>query len=338
MSRNVLPGTATAAATSTSTPTANATATDQLRLMAIAARLYHVHGTRQREIGERLGMSQAKVSRLLQQAEATGLVETVVRVPDGIHAELEDTIEAAYGVQEVHVVDVPDALIDLAAPLGRAAAHLLSETVFGGAVVGFTSWSRTFQEMAQALDTLPRSGTQQVVEMLGDLGSPALQHNAARATQTFARALGAEPVYLRTPGVVATPALRDQALRDPYVRRALDLLDDVDVALVGLGPVDVHSNLAAGDSYFQPEQFEAAQSAGAAGQLNQRLLDAAGQPLRTPLDDLVIGSTLEQIRRAHRRVVVAGGPQKYAAMQAALTGGWVDLLVTDVFTARRLTP
>lgn len=305
---------------------------EQLRLMALASRLYHVHGLRQKQIGERLNISQARVSRLLQRAEAHGLVRTVLAIPDGLRPDLEEELERRYSVLEVHVVEVPEHA-DLARSLGQAAARYLSGIALAGEVVGFTSWSRTLQEMALALPPVARPVTRVVVEMLGDLGSPVLQHAAARATQTMARALGAEPVFLRTPGVVTTPELRTSVLTDPHVQRALGLLDSLDVAFIGVGPAAVHSQLAAGDSYFTPQQLEEARAAGAAGQVNQRLLDGEGRPVVTPLDDLVVGSTLAQVRAARRRVVVAGGVDKVASIAAAMRGGWVDVLLTDVGTA-----
>jgi DNA-binding transcriptional regulator LsrR (DeoR family) len=51
--------------------------------------------------------------------------------------------------------------------------------------------------------------------------------------------------------------------------------------------------------------------------------------VRTPLDDLVVGVTLDQLRRARTRWAVAGGKDKVAILRAALVGGWVDHLVTD---------
>lgn len=309
---------------------------DRLRLMAVVARLYHIHRVSQRQISERLGLSPARVSRVLRQAEVDGIISTVVAVPEGLHPELEDAIERSWGIKEAHVVDVPGPAPDLAEGLGRAAARLLADAMTSYAVVGFTSWSRTLQHMAFAFPAPPRTATRQVVEMLGDLGSPLLQHSAARATQAMATSLGADPVFLRTPGVVATPELRATVLGDPYVQRTLRQLDAVDIALVGVGPPDVHSQLQAGDSYFSPEQLAEARAAGAVSQLNQRFLDRAGRRLATPLDELVVGSTLDQVAAVGRRVVVAGGPDKQKSIAAALRGGWVDTLVTDVATARFL--
>jgi DNA-binding transcriptional regulator LsrR (DeoR family) len=306
-----------------------------LRLVTHVARLYHVHGVRQREIAERLGMSQARVSRLLQHAESQGIVRTVVVVPDGLHPELEEGLEEAYGLREAHVVEAYDeATIPQA--LGGAAARFLGGSALDGAVVGFTSWSSTQREMARQLDRIPRTGTRFVVEMLGDLGSPLLQHEAARATMQLARVLEAEPVFLRTPGVVATPALRAATLQDIHVRRALDLLDSVDVAFIGVGPADFHGPLEEGDNFFSAEQLETVRALGAAGQINQRFIDGDGRPIRTPLDELVVGVSLDQLRGARRRVVVAGGPSKWSSLGAALRGRWADVLVTDVGTAEHL--
>lgn len=303
-----------------------------LRLAAVVARLYHVHHVPQREIGTRLGISQGHVSRVLRQAEELGLVRTVVSVPEGLHPGVEEAVEARFSVREVHVVDVPVGE-DLATVLGRAAARHLGDSLAGVRTVGFTSWSTTLQAMAFAMLEPPRPITGHVVEMLGDLGSPAVQHTAARSTQAMAAALGATPVFLRTPAVAATTALRLAAGRDVHVQRALALLDDLDVALVGVGPPDLHSHLRPGNGYFTSEELAGLRDAGAVVQLNQRFLDYGGRPLWTPLDDRVMAVSLAQLASAGRRVVVAGGPDKHAAIAAAVRGGWVDVLVTDSATA-----
>lgn len=310
--------------------------TEQLRLMVMASQLYHLHGLRQRHIGDRLNVSQARVSRLIQRAHSQGLVRRVLAVPEGLLPELEETIEDQYPVAEVHVVDVGGTPPDIARALGRAAARYLGEAVVHGRIIGLTSWSVTLQEMAFALAAAPRPAATHVVEMLGDLGSPSTQHGAARATQAMATALGATPVFLRTPGVLPTPELRDRALGDAHVRQALGLLDSLDIAFIGVGPPSVHGMLSAGDYYFSPQQLDDVRRAGAAGQINQRFLDDRGQPVATDLDDLVVGSTLEQVRAAGRRVVVAGSADKHQAIRAALRGGWVDVLLTDLGTALEL--
>jgi len=309
---------------------------DQLRLMTMASRLYHEHGIRQRDIATRLGISQPRVSRLLAQAEEQGIVRTVVVAPEGIYPEPEEVLEDAYGLRECHVVEVLGGDDAIPRQLGSAAARYLNEATLWGPRVGFTSWSSTLREMVRSLDPVRRSGVTDVVEMLGDLGAPLLQHEAGHATLRLAALLGAEPVLLRAPGVLATPELRAAVLRDAHVERALRMLDQLDVAFIGIGPADFHGPLHEGDNFFSADQLAQVRAAGAVGQLNQRFVDARGASLPTPLDELVVAITLEQLRSAGSRVVVAGGTTKWAPLHAALRGGWADVLVTDLASARYL--
>lgn len=314
----------------------------QLRLVTLVARLYHVRGVRQRDIAARLGLSQPRVSRLLSAAEELGVVRTVVVAPAGLRPELEDAVEERWGVAEVHVVEVGDRTPEgeddqrLPVELGTAAAAHFGDAWPAGAVVGFTSWSTTLQAMAAALAPQRRSGVDRVVELLGDIGSPLLQHEAARSTLRLAGALGAEAVFLRTPGVSASREMRDAAAHNPHVEGALELLDAVDVAFVGVGPAQFHGPMQEGDNSFTAAQLDRARAAGAVAQLVQRFVDEVGRPVDTGLDELVVGVDLEQLRRARRRVVVAGGRSKHAAIRACLAGRWVDTLVTDLATAEHL--
>ena len=270
---------------------------DRRRLLAKVARLYHHSGLRQTEIAERLRISQTRVSRLLQQAETEGIVQTVVVPLVGLDGEIEEDLEARYSVAEVHVIEtVSDDEPELAIELGAAAAAIFATMPVDMPVVGLTSWSRTLRHMVAALRPV-RTGTATVVEMLGGLGPPDQQYEAARATQRLATLTGAEPVFLRTPGVVASAEVRTALLtHDAYAREALDLLDKLDLALVGVGTCAVDPPLQAGNNFFSEDDLREVVAAGAVGQLCLRFLDEEGTPVPSRLDDLVTGVTTEQLR------------------------------------------
>jgi len=308
-----------------------------LRLVTKVARLYHTHGLRQTEIATRLGISQSRVSRLLQQAEEASIVRTVVAIPIHVHAELEEQLEQRYGLTEVHVVEATsDDEAEVLRDVAVAAASILGELSLEAWTVGWTSWSRTLRTTVNALMPL-HLGTRSVIEMVGDLGPPELQHEAARATQQLAALLGAEAVFLRTPGVVPTPEVAQALLgQDSYARHALDMLDHLDLALVSIGSIEPSEPLEPGRNFFTAKQLKQVRAAGAVGEVCMRYLDADGAPVDSPLDELTIGVTLDQLRDAKRRWAVVGGIRKAPALRAALAGGWVDVLVTDLETARHL--
>ncbi len=309
---------------------------EQLRMMTRAARLHVVHGARQTEIAEKMGISQTGVSRLLRMAEEQGIIRSIVVPPEGLYPELEEGLMAAFGLDACYVVDVGPTDESVAQVLGAAAARCLTDVFDEGPVLGFTSWSTTLREMARLVEARPDCKVQRVVETLGDLGSPMLQHEADVATLQMAQAFEAEAVFLRTPGVMRTRQLRDAALEDAHVQKALRLLDEVDVVFLGLGPADFHGPLEQNDNFFTAQQMAEVRAAGAVGQIHQRFIDHEGQPVKTPLDDLVIGMTLDQLRGAGRRVAVAGGRSKHQVLAAALTGEWLDVLVTDLDSANAL--
>ena len=58
--------------------------------------------------------------------------------------------------------------------------------------------------------------------------------------------------------------------------------------------------------------------------------------VETGLEKRVISMSLEQLSKVSRAVGVAGGSRKYAAILGALRGHWINILVTDHFTAKRL--
>ena len=309
------------------------------RVMTKVARLYHSRGVRQTEIANRMGISQARVSRLLRAAEEAAIVRTVVVIPPGLYAELEEALEEKFGLDQVHVVDTleDDDEHELTKDLGEAAASILQSMPAESLTIGFTSWSRSLRHMATALRPIRHSGKIRVVEMLGDVGPPRLEHEATRATQTLADAVGATPLFLRAPGVVPSLTVRRAIIdHDAHTREAMEALNHLDLALVGIGNCDIVSPLVPGDNFFSSAQFEHAIALGAVGQVNLRFIDAAGNAILSELDELVIGITLDQLKSAKRRFGVAGGVSKCEAIRAAVRGQWINTLVTDVATAERL--
>jgi len=312
---------------------------ETLRLITRAAWLYHVRALKQSEVAEELGLSQSRVSRLLDAAVAQGIVRTTVRLSQGLCYDLEHDLQQAYGLVRAHVFDLP-AVSDeetYLGELGRTLASYLVEQPLQGRVIGFTSWSRTLRETVRALEVDSPGEARFVVELLGDVGPPYAQHESAAVTQQLARLTGAEPRFLRVPGVVSSPEVRDSILSlDSHARQALQLLDSLDEALVGIGTCAVDPPLRAGDNFFTVEQFALAKKLGAVGQVNLRFIDADGHAVESELDELVIGVTLDQLRACSRTIAVAGGTTKVAAIRGALLGGWVNTLVTDAATAKAL--
>ena len=75
---------------------------------------------------------------------------------------------------------------------------------------------------------------------------------------------------------------------------------------------------------------------GAVGDICLRFFDADGRHVDSDLDGRVIGIEPDVLLAVPRRIGVAGGQRKHSAIRAAVLGGWVNVLVTDVETADAL--
>jgi DNA-binding transcriptional regulator LsrR (DeoR family) len=311
---------------------------EQLRLMTKVARLYHERGVLQPEIARRLHISQARVSRLLKQAEQEGIVRTTVIVPQGMWTTgVEDGLEEAYALREAVVVECLEPSEEgIAYDLGVATATYLEASLTGGDVVGISSWSATLLAAVDAMRRLPRAGADRVIQLFGGVGNPSAEAHAARLTQRFADLTGAKPTFLLAPGIATSPEAREALLQDQFVQVAMAALGDVTLALVGIGALEPSSLLQRSGNIFSEDELRALGECGAVGDICLRFFDRAGQPIASDFDRRVIGVALEQLKGVDRSVGVAGGERKYEAIRGALLGGWVNVLVTDHVTAERL--
>lgn len=312
---------------------------DELRLLARVARLYYTDGLRQPEIASRLDLSQARVSRLLKRAEAEGIVRITVTAPSGVFPELEEELQQAYGLKVAFVVDAPGGADNedrLLQELGAAAAYYLEAVLRSGDIMGISSWSSSLLATADAMRPLPKLTGVRVVQVLGGVGNPSARLHANRLTHHFAELVNGEAVTLPSPGIAGSAESAQVLREDSYVAATLDLLKDLSLVLVGIGALRPSRLLASSGNVFSREELEELSSEGAVGDICLRFFDAAGHPVEGRLDERVIGIRLDELKVIGRRIAVAGGTRKTAAIRAALRGGWVNTLITDRATAESL--
>ncbi len=307
---------------------------DELRLMARVAHLYHEDGLRQAEIASRFGLSQARVSRLLKRAVDEGVVRISVLPVPGVNTGDEEALEERFGLRSAVVVDTEgDRLV---ADVGAAAAYHLETSLRSGQLVGISSRSTFLRStLEQVRLRAPLQGVR-VVQILGGLGDPSETEHANRLTEQMAARLGGEPVFLPTPAVTGSPESARALLEDPFVAKTVQLYDHLDVAIMGIGSVDRATITARSAGALTERDLRELMRAGAVGDACLRFFDRRGKPVRTALSERVIGVELDRLRSTPHGVCVAGGLQKAEAIRGALLAGFVDVLVTDHATARKV--
>ena len=77
---------------------------ESVRLINTVLTLYYMEELTQADIAQRLGLSTAKVNRLLQQARELGYVNISIRTPFQQLFDLEARLKAVFGLQEAIVI------------------------------------------------------------------------------------------------------------------------------------------------------------------------------------------------------------------------------------------
>jgi DNA-binding transcriptional regulator LsrR (DeoR family) len=309
---------------------------DELRLMAKVARLYYERGLRQTDIAQQLDISQATISRLLKRAQQEEIVRISVSTPLGAYTELEDSLEATYGLKEAVVVDCVSSDDQILRDIGSAAAYYLETTLKQNEVIGISSWSSSLLATVDAMRPLPRQLGARVIQILGGVGNPSAEHHAVHLVRKLAVLVQGEATFLPAPGVVGSAEARQIYLQEQYVHEAIAQFEHVTLALVGIGSIEPSRLLASSGNVFSPQELELLREQGAVGDICLRFFDASGVPLQSPANERVIGMELDQLRQVRRSVGIAGGERKLAAIRGALRGHLINVLITDLYTARAL--
>lgn len=310
---------------------------NEVRMIARVAQMYHVEHQRQADIASHLRISQATVSRMLRRAQDEEIVRTTVVAPSGTYADLETALRQNYGLGEAIVVECSeDRDGAIMARIGEAAAHFVEATLQPNEIIGVSSWSETILKMVENIHPMKSGKAKYVVQTLGGMGDPTVQIHANQLTTRLAKLTGAEAHLLSAPGVAQSREAKLVLLGDSYVRETMELFDKVTLSIVGIGAIEPSGMLARSGNVFATRELAAVKEAGGVGDISLRFFDTDGHPVKTPLDDRVIGMTLDELSKTDRVMALAGGQSKTAAIHGALKAGVIDLLVTDKFTARRL--
>jgi DNA-binding transcriptional regulator LsrR (DeoR family) len=304
-------------------------------LLLAAARLYYLDGQSQAEVAKAMGTSRSNVSRMLTEALSQGIVEIRINDPEGRVHDLEDQLQAVFGLREARVA------LSSGAPglrtedqVGRQAARLLLENLKDSMTVAL-SWGHALQSMVYATTSDHAYHRVALVQLVGGMSAISNEISGQELVRELAVRIGAEYRLLHAPATVESPAVREALMAEPSVARALAESARADLAIVGIGTPSLGSSAAVLDSMSLTDEDRATfWAAEPAGDVAARYYDAAGRPVHGAVDDRVLGVTLDDLVKIPHVVGVAHGRAKAPGVIAALRGRLIDSLVCDESLAR----
>jgi len=307
---------------------------EKRRLLVKVSTMYYMDGLNQQEISVRLGISRPQISRMLATAKSEGIVQISIRNPYSEEQTYERAIAETFGIHDVIVVHVPGAdrqAIDL--HVARAASALLESAIKDRDVVGIMA-GRTIASVGKEIQYSGRKEVQ-FVPMIGGFGSDGGAWHANTNARMFAERLRARHLLLNAPAVVGSAQARDLFLNENEIAKVVETAKKASLALIGIGQVTDQATIVK-SGYFSDEEMNGVRSQGAVCNISTSFLNATGERVHYDSESRMIGLTIDDIRAIPNVIAVATGSDKIEAIVAALRGKFMDVLVTDMETAKGL--
>jgi DNA-binding transcriptional regulator LsrR (DeoR family) len=307
------------------------------RLVTIVARMYHEQQRTQHQIADNLNLSQVTVCRLLKRAEDLGIVRTTVSPPFGTFVDLEELLEQKFGLAQAIVARAPNESEEsMQGAVGAAAAYFLGATLRPKAVIGVASWSASLMSTVEQMHPVWKLSECKVVQIQGGVGLPPIEEHASCLVNQLAYLVRGEAHLLPAPGLVASKGTAAVLAQDPHVRETMALFDQITVALIGIGSLEPPLSPVGSGNTISTEELQRLEDKGAVGNICLRFYNADGQQIEDSICGRVLGLELERLKKIPTVVGVACGKRKHQATLGALRGRWINVLVTDQFTAESL--
>lgn len=303
------------------------------RLMIKVCELYFIQNRSQKEISSLLGISRPQICRLITAAKETGIVNISIDNPFVRESALENRLVQYFGIRDSWIVD--STCMEGESRLqsfAREAARLVDDYIPQDSRVGVMS-GYTCKAIIDAMERSMKK-LKLVVPLAGGISTTNMNIHADTLAQRLADLHGASALNLNAPAVVSDRSLAVSLRKEESIAKVLEAGRRVDIALVGIG------NLSPGATNIQlgslrMQDVDGLRGQGAAASVCSSYLNQNGCEVGQDILQRSIGQSLKDLKRS-RIIAVAIGDSKVEAITAALRSGRIDILVTDLETAKKI--
>lgn len=305
-------------------------------LLLRAAWFYYKDELTQEEIAKRLSVSRASVGRLLDRARRVGLVTIHLNTEYLDAFELSGRLRKAFCLSEALVV--PDDEREpadhhvLNARIGLGGAQFIGTHLRPDGTLG-VGWGETVSRVIAATN-FGSVGPVHMVTLTGGVDGY-LQTILSSKGEPAASADLMTAAVIPAPTFASSASLATALRREPTIRQVLKQACSVEQAIVGVGTPTTDATIVQ-RGYLGEADVRTLCERGVVGDILGQFFDADGKVADLPIHDRRIGIQLSDLKSIPKVVGVAGGLHKVEAILGALHGGFLDVLVTNEITARRL--
>lgn len=307
----------------------------KLNELAEIASLYYEQDLTQSQIAKRMLMSRSKVSRLLKQSREQGIVDIKINFAGERYYESEKQLIATYGLKDARVYNNrSEEDTATLSGIGRLGAEYLLNNMVDGSILGIT-WGRAVYETVQALRQKKKSFVD-VVQIMGSAATTNEHFNSTESVRMAAKHLGGKPYYLNAPLYMQDDYARERLLSDPFISKTLELGQNADVILTGIGSMTYQNYMRLFRGYCTDVDYDQIKKQDAVGYICAHFYNQEGEFLTNDINSNIVGIDVNYLRKIETVIGVAGGVEKVEAIKGAIKGQLINVLITDLKTANAM--
>jgi lsr operon transcriptional repressor len=140
---------------------------------------------------------------------------------------------------------------------------------------------------------------------------------------------------LLLPILASSKSGADAFLNEPSVQEIFRMNTHANMSLIGIGALTKNASIFK-FNIANENDFKILRMKGAVGDLLSHFIDSHGGLIESEFNERLISTPIERLKDYKNTIAVAGGSDKFEAIKAALLGKYINVLITDETTARRL--
>lgn len=276
----------------------------------------------QQEISSLMGISRAKVIRLLDEARQGGIIRFSFREEDQVRMDVERRLIEGFGLDDAMVVPTPVDESSLLDSIARAASMYVTYHLKpnGYLNIGYGD------TMGLTLSHLANSGRKDfsVVSLTGGV--------SYYLPKVPLGSLNMKLYLTPTPLTLSSVELKEALMREPSIQSISRMTALADMSVMSLGSLTEDATTMR-NGIIDANDLALLRMEGCVGDILNHFIDSRGEVIPTSIDDRSVSTSLESLCSMKNVVGVAGGAAKVAVLRAALAHDYLNVLITDEQTA-----
>lgn len=314
------------------------TSEERYYLKLKAAYLYYYDDLSQKQVADKLNISRPTLNKMLKEARQEGMVKVEIYDYKNYFnlIKQENLICSKFGLKHAKIVDsfTNDRNI-IKERISKTAAEYFNQIIRSGMCVG-VGWSPLLENMADYITPLKNITNAEFVSLLGGSGNLDFQINANLLNEKIAKSFYNSSIYnLYTPIFTNDLALYSALTEDKSIKKVLNKMRDLDIALIGVEGEGT-SSTALMTSSVPKEYIKNLQNENVVGNICARFYDIDGNICVKELYNKTISIPLDILKKTPTIIALALGQHSVKALVGAARGGYYNVLITDENTAKAM--